>query len=158
MSDNKKINMKKNKIIISIVVLLIVSTVSFYIGTKVGNLRNNVRGNFTTQGFNNGSGGMMRGNRPSGVNVISGEVINKDANSVTIKLRDGGSRIVFVSTSTIVQKMSSGNISDITVGNQISASGISNADGSINALSLQQRPEGSPQALVGPQNEVRQGR
>ncbi|MEI6552974.1 MAG: hypothetical protein WCO09_00215, partial [bacterium] len=65
---------------------------------------------------------------------------NKDATSITVKLRDGGSKIIFVASSTVVQKTSAGSINDIVVGSQISANGPTNADGSINAATISSRP------------------
>lgn len=134
--------MKKNQIIISIIILLLVGGISFYAGTKVGggnSSANNKGGQFSVNGSGNGirtgrgGQGMMGG-------AINGEVLNKDATSITVKLRDGGSKIVFLSTSTAVQKTTTGTIADIVVGSQITANGQANADGSINATTINQRP------------------
>ena len=134
--------MKKNQIIIAIAVLVIVSSVSFYAGTKMSAGRAPQSGQF---GAMNGAGGMMGGrggkNGAGGMGgFVTGEVISKDATSVTVKLKDGGSKIIFITGGTAVQKMSAGTIDDVAVGSQITANGQSNSDGSINAVSIQQRP------------------
>ena len=141
--------MNKKQIIISIVVLIIVGGLSFYAGTKVGAGSPTQAGQFTGAGGaggrmgRNGAGGMM-----SGGGFVTGEVLSKDATSVTVKLKDGGSKIIFITAGTAVQKMTTGTIDDVIVGSQITANGQANSDGSINAVSIQQRPSSPvPQAV-----------
>ena len=136
--------MKKNQIIIAIIVLVLVGGISFYVGTKVGGGNagvNNRSGQFSAGGLG-GPGGARagRGGQGGGAGFVAGEVINKDATSITVKLNNGGSKIIFVATSTAVQKTSAGSIADIVVGSQITANGQANADGSINATTISQRP------------------
>jgi hypothetical protein len=92
------------------------------------------------------------GNRPSGLtnlttannNFVGGEILSKDDSSITIKLQDGGSKIVFVSDSTQVMKSATGSLADLSVGQQVSANGTSNTDGSISATTVSVRPAGEP--------------
>lgn len=70
----------------------------------------------------------------------SGEIISKDDNSITVKLRDGGSKIIFYSSGTEISKFASGSAADLEVGKNISANGKTNPDGSITADSIQIRP------------------
>ena len=74
-----------------------------------------------------------------GQNMVSGEIINKDQTSITIKLKDGGSKIVFLTNKTTIQKTTEGTLGDLIIGNQITANGQSNTDGSLNATLSQQR-------------------
>jgi len=74
----------------------------------------------------------------SGINLN----IAKDAASVTIKLRDGGSKIIFLSDQTPVLKSATGTSDDLTVGSNVTVSGKPNQDGSISAESIQIRPVG----------------
>ncbi len=142
--------MKKNQIIISIIVLVLVGGISFYAGTKVGagNAGANRGGQFGAVGLNGagGAGGMRggRGGQAGGAGNVFGEVLSKDATSITVKLANGGSKIIFVASSTAVQKTSAGTIADIVVGSQITANGQANADGSINATTINQRPNIQP--------------
>ena len=130
--------MKTKQIIIAIVVLVIVGGLSFYAGTKAGG--GNPGANRVGQ-FNVGGPNGMRTNRGgAGAGFVTGEVLSKDATSVTVKLQGGGSKIIFLTAGTAVQKTVVGTIADVVVGSQITANGQSNADGSINATTISQRP------------------
>ncbi len=84
------------------------------------------------------NGGMMR-NQAGG--FTGGEVVSVDAKGFTVKLRDGSSKIVFLSGATEILKFATGTVSDIGVGEQITVSGSANSDGSITAQSVQLRPQ-----------------
>ena len=83
--------------------------------------------------------GGKTGGQTGGI-FTSGEIISKDDKSVTIKLRDGGSKIVFFSNSTEITKSASGSINDLEVGKNISINSTANSDGSITAQTIQLRP------------------
>jgi hypothetical protein len=90
-----------------------------------------------------GAGGGIgaRGSRGGiGGGFISGEVVSKDDTTITLKLKDGGSKIVFLSGSTEIMKSTQGTAQDISVGTQVSANGTSNSDGSVTAQMVQIRP------------------
>lgn len=83
----------------------------------------------------------MMGGRMGGANLANGEIIAKDEKSITIKLRDGGSKIIFLSGTTAINKSATGTIDDLKVGTQVTATGTINTDGSVSAQMVQIRPE-----------------
>lgn len=109
---------------------------SFYGGMKYGQA--NVLSGFQQRMGGAGFGGGRTGNR-SGANLVAGEIIAKDAVSITVKLRDGGSKIVLYSGSTEIGKSVSGTNDDLVIGKTITANGTPNQDGSITAQSIQLR-------------------
>lgn len=58
---------------------------------------------------------------------------------MTLKLRDGGSKIILLSGSARIMKETEGSIDDLSIGTGVSVMGEANSDGSINAQSVQIR-------------------
>jgi len=131
------------KKIIYIVVLVLVAVGAFFGGTKYGKSKS-LSSFANRQGFpqENGEGMASGGNRlGAGTSLVQGEVIAKDEKSITVKLKDGGSKIVFYADSTEISEFVSGSIDSVIIGESIVANGSSNDDGSITAKSIQIRPE-----------------
>lgn len=93
-------------------------------------------------GMSGGPGGFMRGGA-SGGGFVSGEILSLDAESMTIKLPDGGSKLVFFSDASTINKMTEGSSADLATGTTITVTGTSNDDGSLTASTIQILPEGS---------------
>lgn len=138
----------KKEIIVPIIATLVVGVLAFWGGTVytkktiAKNMTNQGQRQGTVQGrFGNGQMGMMGGRMGGGANLANGEIIAKDEKSITIKLRDGGSKIIFLSGTTTINKSAAGTIDDLKVGTQITATGTTNTDGSVSAQMVQIRPE-----------------
>jgi hypothetical protein len=132
------IKVMKNKIIVSVIVgVIIVGGGAFYAGIKYTGVNKSQRGNFTNQMLGNQNGGIgMRGvQRLDGMTI--GEIITKDEKSITVKLPNGGSKIIFLTEKTIVTKNVVGSATDLVVNENVIINGSANSDGSINAESIQ---------------------
>jgi uncharacterized protein YneF (UPF0154 family) len=137
--------MKKNLILI-LIVLIIVGAGGFFGGMKYGEsqaLKNltpeKMREIFQRRGgqlFTQNQGQRQR----AGQNFVLGQVISKDEKSLTIKLADGSTKIVFFSQSTQISKATEGSIEDIEIGKEVSVSGTQNEDGSLTARTIQISP------------------
>lgn len=117
----------------------------FYGGVSYGKSSSEIKTPGEGQFFNRDlgdqtpNGGMMRGGQVGG--FTGGEVTSIDGKSLTVKLRDGSSKIVFLSETTEILKFATGTVADIQVGGQATVSGSANSDGSITAQSVQLRPQ-----------------
>lgn len=141
--------MQKNKIILAVVGLTALGA-GFFGGMQYE--KSVAPSSFSRQNFQNlspeerqqmfqGGGGLLGGGRAGGSQQgggpTSGEIVSKDDKSITVKLQNGGSRIVFLSDSTEITKSASGSLGDLAVGKQVFVNGSQNSDGSVTAQSIQ---------------------
>ena len=131
-----------------IAIVIIVGGAAFYGGMKYGESKKNIGGRNGFADFkdfqnfpSDGQGRLgVPGSKDGGVNFTSGEIISADEQSVTVKLQNGGSKIIFFSDSTKITKTAEGAVADLTAGETIMVSGTANQDGSITAETIQLRP------------------
>jgi len=141
--------MKEKNTILFVVIVIVASVLAFVAGNQYGknsafSKAQNQFGQFGGQnGARRGGQNMMgnTGNRMMNGGLNGGEIIAKDDHSLTLKMRDGGSRIIFFTTSTKVLMSSEGNLNDLSVGKNVTVMGQANPDNSINATSIQLRPD-----------------
>ena len=148
---------KKKHIMTMIGIIIIVAGGMFYGGMRYGNSKvakaksqlgqRDGNGSRATAGGVAGAGGQrgLRGGDQDGQNgngFSSGQILSKDDTSITIKTRDGGSKIVYYSGSTIIGKAVSGTSADLSVEQDVMVNGNTSPDGSIVADNIQIRPAG----------------
>ncbi|OGG87587.1 hypothetical protein A3B87_00515 [Candidatus Kuenenbacteria bacterium RIFCSPHIGHO2_02_FULL_39_13] len=135
--------MNKKIVPIIIAVIIVAGAGGFFGGIKYGQSKKTSTNNPMPRNFqlNNDQTQRGMGGIRSNANFIAGSVIAKDDKSLTIKLPDGGSKIIFYSVSTEIMKTATGTLEELKVGDTVMASGTANQDGSITAQSIQLRPE-----------------
>jgi hypothetical protein len=132
----------KKTLLSVLIVAVVVGGGAFYGGMKYGQSTrlSFARQNFGGQQMGANMGGLAGGRSQRGSGFASGEIIAKDEKSITVKLPDGGSKIVFYSNTTEIGKFVNGTAGDLTVGKSVIVSGTANPDGSVTAQSVQIRP------------------
>ncbi|MFH1162412.1 MAG: DUF5666 domain-containing protein [Candidatus Jorgensenbacteria bacterium] len=138
-SGGKNKTMKKI-IVLAIVGVVVIGGVSFYGGMRYG--KSSAQPAQGMGRFGNLPAGQQRTDQRgafAGGGGTSGEIVSADNQSITLKLREGSSKIVFFSSSTKIMKSTDGARSDLTSGVQVVVSGTANPDGSITAQTIQLR-------------------
>jgi len=129
---------KSHLITILIIAAVVIAGGSFFAGTKVG------QGNKTFVGPNGkfGQGNMQQGTNtlPKNSSMMSGEIISKDATTITVKTQNGSTKIILYSGSTEVSKSTLGTAEDLAVGTNVRISGTSSSDGTVTAKTIQVLP------------------
>lgn len=146
--------MQKQLLVGGVLALVLVGSGSFYGGMKYQQTKVPTFGARMPGGFgqmrDGAVGQAMR--RPVGGDNLGavGEVLAKDATGFTIKLRDGGSKNIFTTSSTRVSKMADGSMNDLETGTNVTVLGTTSADGSLTATQVQVRPAMPPQEIPKP--------
>ena len=132
--------MKNNSMLVTAIIAILVGVAAFFGGMKYQQSKAPVTGQFARsfgsgQGRPAGSGGRFGGNRP-----VVGEILSADDKSITVKMADGGSKIVILSSTTQINKAAEATRADLTVGTRVGVFGSPNSDGSITAQNIQLNP------------------
>ena len=126
-----------NKKIVWGVVGVIVLVGVFYGGMVYGKGQAAAAAKTAFAGRTRGAGGF---GGAVGGGFTTGTILSKDAKSITVSLMTGGSKIIFLDSTTKISKQTDGTLSDLAVGTNVSVMGAANSDGSVNATSVQIRP------------------
>ncbi len=133
-----------NKTIIKILIAVVIAGgLGFYGGMKYGQGTNQPANSKNFQQIGGLNAGQKNGFQ-TGNGLISGEILSKDDKSITVKLQNGGSKIVFLSDATKIMKSTDASVSDLVTGKEVQVMGTANSDGSVTAQSIQLRPETTP--------------
>ena len=134
--------MTKKILVVTMAIVILVGGGSFYGGMKYAQSKTpqrSAQGNFGELQRNGAANiGGLRGGGSGG--FTAGEIIAKDNSSITVKLNNGGSKIVFYSDTTEIDKFAKGMAGDLKIGESITVNGQANQDGSLTAQTIQIRP------------------
>jgi len=151
--------MKKQKTMFLVLGFIIIAAGAFFGGMKfqegkqtadISNYQSPFN-RFTTRQTNNsqrtndgqqlpGQGSMMRNNGNSGFRPVNGDIINADDKSITVKMTDGSSKIIFFSDKTTINKSTVASTADLKTGEKVMVIGQQNADGSVTATNINLNP------------------
>ena len=104
-------------------------------------------GNIAGRGFGgsvNGAAGQRAGGM-MGLRPVAGQIISKDDKSITVKLQDGSSRIIMLSSNTQISKAQVVDATGLAIGDTVRVFGTVNTDGSVTAQDIQLNPVQLPQ-------------
>jgi hypothetical protein len=141
--------MKNQNILITLLLVVIFSGVGFFGGTIYQKSKTpTFGGRFTNTNRADNNPQNIRGRMGGG--QVQGDIISADDKSITVKLPDGSSKIILVSSTTSINKASEGTITDLKVSEKVAAFGTTNQDGSVTAQNIQLNPimRGRPENLT----------
>ena len=131
----------KNPYVMSLIVAIVVGGLAFFGGIKYQQSRPTFGGR-QIAGANGGNRGFagQRGVN-GGLRPVMGEILSQDDRSITVKMQDGSSKIVILSTTTKISKTADTTKDDLKTGQQVAVFGIENSDGSVTAQNVQLNPQ-----------------
>ena len=99
-----------------------------------------------TTGRGNFAGRFGQSGQNAAFRPVRGQVLNMDSNSLTVKMSDGSTKLVVLSSSTAFMQSTKAVLSDVKTGDTVNVVGTQNSDGSVTAQDVQiARPSGAGQ-------------
>jgi hypothetical protein len=132
---------KNNTTIITILLVVIGIGAGFFGGMKYTDYQRTQGRAGGARQFPAGTNGQIQNRNGLGGRPVTGEVINIDDTSITVKTQDGGSKIIMLSNTTTYSKTAEGTIQDVVVGRQVGVVGTENSDKSMTAQTIQLNPQ-----------------
>jgi hypothetical protein len=141
----------RNSLIV-IVLLVVVAGGGFFAGMKYQQSKTPSQGDFETMRGQRGDQNSRMNPRLSGAQMVRGEIIDRDEESITVKLMDESSKIVLLTDNTQINKAVEGSKDDLEKGSQVMIFGQENSDGSVSASQIQLNAG----LMMGPREEDRE--
>src|SRR5258708_54279 len=126
----------KNNFVITGIVVVVVAAVAFFAGTKYQQNQTSQTSQ-TTQGAGRGQG---RNRNGGGGGRVMGDILNADDKSITVKMPDGSTKLVLLSSTTAITTATAAAKTDLKVGTRVGVFGTDNPDGSTTAQTIQLNP------------------
>jgi hypothetical protein len=126
--------MKSIKPLYVIILIIVFAGAAFYGGMQYQ--KSQTRAGFARGGFAGAGGRFGGGQGANGMTPVRGQVVSSSNDTMTVKLMDGSSKIVNITGQTTISKTTTGSASDLKSGEQVTAIGTTNSDGSITAQNV----------------------
>lgn len=135
-------NMKNtNSIIIIAVILVIVAAGGgFFAGLMYQKNQTPSLGMMGQNSARQGGAFAGRSNQNAAFRPVRGQVLSTSANSLTVKMSDGSTKIVVLSSSTVFAQSAKAALADVKTGDTVNVVGTANSDGSVTAQDVQINP------------------
>ena len=127
----------KNNFVMTGIALVVVAVVAFFAGTKYQQNQTSQTSQ-TTQGTGRGQGRSRNGGGGGG--RVMGDILNADDKSITVKMPDGSTKLVLLSSTTAITTATAAAKTDLKVGTRVGVFGTDNPDGSTTAQTIQLNP------------------
>jgi preprotein translocase subunit YajC len=133
--------MKNQNLIISVLIAVIFTATVFFAGVKYQQRQTiSQRGQFANT-LRQSLGPAAGASRNRFGAQIIGNIISADDKSITVKLADGSTKLVYFSSSVIIQKAAPGTQSDLIAGEKVAIFGSTNTAGLITAQNIELNPQ-----------------
>jgi hypothetical protein len=137
---------KNSMMIVAIVLIIAAAAGGFFGGTLYQKNQAPQFGMMGALGANGARGGNFAGRfGQNGQNAnfrpVRGQILNMDTNSLTIKMSDGSTKLVVLSSKTVYTKTATANLSDFKSGDTVNVIGTQNPDGSVTANDVSINPQ-----------------
>lgn len=134
---------KKIALVVGLVV--VAGGLAFYGGMKYGQNKSLAAAAQRQARFGQmgGANSNRTGRVGAGGGFVNGEIVSVSDQSLTVKINNDGSKVVFFTSTTPILKSVTGTSQDLKAGEQVMITGATNPDGSISAQNIQIRPASS---------------
>jgi|ERR1035437_685287 hypothetical protein len=133
--------MNKNTIIVAAIILVIVAAAGgFFAGLTYQKNQTSVLGMAGQNGSRQGGNFAARAGQNAAFRPVRGQVLSTSDTSLTVKMSDGSTKIVVLSSSTAFMQSTKAALADVKVGNTVNVVGTANSDGSVTATDIQINP------------------
>lgn len=138
----------KNQIslILAIVIMVVIGGGAFYGGSVYQKSATTKARTAAVSRFGGAAGAGRTGagaNAARGNGAVSGQILSATDTGITVKSRDGSSKIVVIGNSTVINKSTAGAKTDLTTDENVMVVGTTNSDGSVTATNINIQPAAS---------------
>ena len=130
-------NIHTTRILVSIVLIIIAAAGGFFGGMM---FQKNQTPAFGMMGRGNFAGRSGQSGQNAAFRPVRGQVLSMSDTTLTVKMSDGSTKIVVLSSSTAFMQSTKAGLTDVKTGDTVNVVGTANSDGSVTAQDVQINP------------------